>query len=115
MRRSEVQRRTATAHFLPGISLPLIEIAPLHGGDELLRLAEVVAVVGIIVTAERDAGSMVEIVGPQAVEAKASLLQRPDQLRMLPLVLRNDDDLSFLGGCARLFAEEGHNVLWRGI
>ena len=71
-RRPGVPRRL----LLPLVALALVEVAVLDRRDELLRRAEVVGVVGLVVAGQRDHGAVVEVVVPERVEAIAALLGR---------------------------------------
>jgi hypothetical protein len=69
----DAEGRCAATLPLPGVPLALIEIAPPRRRDELARGASVVRVVGLAAAGERDAGAVMEVVVPHAVETIAAL------------------------------------------
>src|SRR5688500_11907122 len=83
----DVETRPAAAIGLPGIELPLEQEAVFGRGDELLRDAGVIAVVGLPPPGHRDDCRMVEVVVPHRVDAVAALLRAADQAGVLRLVL----------------------------
>src|SRR6266511_3148432 len=70
----------AAALLLPCVPLALVEITPFDGGDELLRLAQVLGIVSLIMPGQRHHRAMMKIVIPERVDAIAPLLLRPHQL-----------------------------------
>jgi hypothetical protein len=60
-------------------------------GDQLLWRPGVVAVVRLGTAREGDRGAVVEVVVPQGVEAMAACLRRPDESRLLLLVLGDEE------------------------
>ena len=81
----------AAALFLPFVPLALVEVTPFDGGDELLRLAQVVGIVSRMMSGQRHHCAMMKIVIPERVDAIAPLRLWPHQLHLLRLVLRHDN------------------------
>src|SRR6266850_3969076 len=77
----------AAALLLPFVPLALVKVAPFDGGDELLRLAQVLGIVRLIMPGQRHHRAMMKIIIPERVDAIASLRVWPHQLYMLRLVL----------------------------
>ena len=86
-RRREVQGWGAAPLLLPFIVLSLVQVAILEGGDEFLRRAQIIRVIGFLASGHGDHGAVVEVVVPEHVQAIATLLRGPDQLRVLGFVL----------------------------
>ena len=60
----DLQRRSAATLLLPLVALALIKVAPLDGGDEFLRAAEVIGVVGLAAAGRGHHRGVVPIVVP---------------------------------------------------
>ena len=75
-------------------------------------MAEIIGVVGVVVAGQRHDSRMVEIVIPQSIQPVPLFLNRPHELRMLPLVFRDDDDLPPLRRRAGLLADNGQYMFW---
>src|SRR5579864_478862 len=88
------QSGLSAALLLPRISLALEEVAVLNRGDELLRGAQIVAVVGGALPGQRGDRAVVIVVVPERVEAVSSLPLGAGDLGLLGLVLRHQDDLA---------------------
>ena len=86
-RRREVQSWGATPLLLPRIVLPLVQVAVLEGGDQFLRGAQIIGVIGFVAPGDGDHGAVVEVVVPEHVQAIAALRWGADQLRVLGFVL----------------------------
>ena len=115
-RRLRQMQRGSAAHIaLPVIVLALKEEAVLRRGDELLRLAACVAVVRLAASGQRHHRTVVKVVVPQRVDPVAALFQRPDQPRVLRLVLRHDEDRTMTCRSTRAPADCGQQVLRRPI
>ncbi len=95
--------------------MPQVEEAPLHGGDELLRRAEVVGVVGLVEPAERHQGAVVEVVVPEGVHSVSALLQGADDPDVLGFVLRYQKRPAPEGGLSRPPGDGRQDVLMRGL
>src|SRR5712692_10397178 len=78
-----IQGWSAAPRLLPGIALPLIKIAPLHGREKFLGAAQKIRIVGFAASRQSHHGAVVEIVIPDAVESVATLLPWPYQLAVL--------------------------------
>ncbi len=91
-RRGDIERRLAARFFLPGVELPLKEVAVFGRGNELLRVAVVVGVVGFVPAGQGDDGAVMPVVVPEAVESAAAAGDRPDEFGLLRLVLGDEDD-----------------------
>ncbi len=109
--RLQAGRRAAPPLPLPGIDLPLVDVAPLGRRDELLRRAEVVAIVRLAAARGGDDRGVVEVVGPQRIEPEAPLLRRPDQVRLLRLVLADDQRPAPPRGLAHPAGDRRQDVL----
>ena len=60
----QIERGRAARLFLPLITLALVKVAVFSRRDELLRLPEVIGVIGFIAARDRHLGAVVEIVVP---------------------------------------------------
>src|SRR5262245_8228991 len=87
-----LQTRCSARFLLPFVPLALIKVTVLDRGDELLRFAEVVGVIGFVPPGHRHHRAVVEIVIPERVDPITALLGRPDENRLLWLVFGDDDD-----------------------
>src|SRR6266446_1239936 len=105
----------ATALLLPCVPLALVEITPFDGGDKLLRLAQMVGIVSLIMSGQRHHRAMMKIVIPERVDAIASLLLWPHQLHVLRLVLRHDDGCAPAGHLAYAPRYGGKDMIGRLI
>ena len=116
-RRVEVERGPAAAVPLPRVALALVEVAPPHGGDQLLGRAAVVGVVGLVPPGEGDEGGVVEVVVPERVETVAAGLAGADEPCVLRLVLGDDVEAPAGGGRGRADAlvDLGENVAVRPV
>src|SRR5207302_11386585 len=72
--RPEIKGRSTTPPLLPRIALPLVKIAPLKGGNQLLRRPPVIAVVGCTEPGQRHHRTVVEVIVPECVEAVPTAL-----------------------------------------
>src|SRR4051812_42859117 len=77
--RLEVEARRAAALGLVRVTLALKQIAVLRGGDELLRIAVVILVIGLVASGQGHHGGVVEIIVPERVEAMAAALRGAHQ------------------------------------
>src|SRR5215475_4818677 len=77
--------------FLPLVPLALKKEAVFDGRDELLRFSQVIGVIGFVAPGHRDHRAMMEIVVPERVNPVTPFLRRPDEDRLLRLVLGDDD------------------------
>src|SRR5690606_13496363 len=102
--------RRAARLVLPAIALSLVEEAVLRTRDEFLGTTRVVAQVAVASAAQRDLGSVMDIVVPHRIDAESAALRRQEMLAALGLVLRRDDDASGWSGGARLLDELGEHV-----
>src|SRR6185436_11251781 len=84
---SQVEPRRAPPLLLPGVALPLVEIAVPGRRDQLLRRAAVVAVVGLPAAGESHDRRMVPVIVPEGVQPVSPLVDRTDETRLLGLVL----------------------------
>src|SRR5438067_9980110 len=87
----QIEARSAAPFLLPFVPLPLVQVAPLHCGNELLRIARVVGVISFAFTGERDYRTMMKVIVPQCVNSVSTLLDGPRQNRALPFVLGHHD------------------------
>ena len=87
----DVEREPTAPLLLPGVPLPLIQVSPFHGGDELLRRATVVRVVRFPTAGGGDQRGVVEVIRPHAVETE-TLGFGPHKPRILRFVFGDDDD-----------------------
>src|SRR5262249_49759375 len=78
--------------LLPSVPLALIEVAVFDRRNKLLRLAQIVRVIGFLAPGHRDHRAVMEIVVPERVNSATALLRRPDEDRLLRLVFGDDDD-----------------------
>ena len=88
--RRDIERRAASPLALAEVPLALVEPAALEHRDELLRGAEVVAVVRLAAPRGGDHHGVVEVVAPEHVEPEPAPLGRPEQPCALGLVLADD-------------------------
>ena len=96
---------------LPRVALTLVQEPSPRGGDELVRGPEVVAVIGLAQARQRDHGRVVKVVVPDRVHPEAAGLGRPDQSRVLRLVLRDDEGRATRARAADLARDRGQDVL----
>src|SRR6186997_1864693 len=87
--RRKTERRRSAARPLPLVALSLKEKAPLGQGDELLRGAAIVGVIGFTTPGQGDHGGMMKVVVPESVEPVAIGLDVVQHPGLLPFVLRN--------------------------
>ena len=73
-RRRQIQGRRSAPSLLKGVTLPLVEISPLRGGNKLLRRAGMIEIIGFGMSGQRHQRAMVEIVIPQCVHSVAASL-----------------------------------------
>src|SRR6266850_6240123 len=92
-KRRRLQSKTGRAAtlFLPGIPLPLVEVAPLERRDKLLGRAVIIGVIGLVAPGQRYHGAVVEVIVPEGIEAIAALRWRAYQVGLLPLVFRHHE------------------------
>src|SRR5438105_13051916 len=86
--RRQMRGRSSAPVFLPRVVLPLIQKSKLRHRDEFLRRAAVVGVVRLAAPSRRDHRRVMPVVIPERVEAVLV-----DQLRLLRLVLADDENL----------------------
>src|SRR4029078_1134341 len=84
------QRPSTTA--LQGVRLALIEKSTLRARDEFLRRPEIIGVIRLPPSGERDLRGVVKIVIPHGIEAEPRLLRRAQHPHVLSFVLGHNDD-----------------------
>src|SRR4029077_4182586 len=99
--RGRTESWCAARGYLPKIRLSLKQIAVLGRGNEFLRTAKIVGVVGLSSPGQRDGGAMMKIVVPNCIEVVTAFAARPDEFGNLPLVFRDQNNRAPDGGFAR--------------
>ena len=89
-RRRDVECRFAAPFALAEVPLALVEPAALQHRDQLLRRAEIVAVVSLATARGGDPRGVVEIVAPEHVEAESAALRAAEQPGVLGLAFADD-------------------------
>src|SRR5439155_19579183 len=79
--RWNIARGSTTMLLLPLAPLALIQIAVFAGRHQLLRAAQVVRIIRLIMARQRDQRRVMEVVIPQTVQAIAAALRRSNELR----------------------------------
>ncbi len=113
--RVDVESRMAASLILPGVALALKEVSPFEGAQQLLRRTRVVRIVGLSVARQRDARRVMKVVVPDCVETEAAARERPDESRLLRLVLRNEQDVAIRRRLARPTPDAREHVLLRVV
>src|SRR6266542_1679226 len=113
--RVEVEARRAASLLLPLVALPLVESAPLDRRDELLRVAKVVAVVGLVAAGQGDQRAVMEVVVPQRIETVATLVERPHESALLRLVFGDQQRLAAVRRSSHAPRNCRQDVLRRGV
>ncbi len=107
------ERRRAAPLPLAPVPLALVQPAPLEDRDDLLRRAEVVAVVALAPACGGDPRRMVEVVAPEHVEAQPAARGIAEQPGVLRLALADDQHAPIPG---RLAHPSGRSAprMWSG-
>ena len=113
--RAEIQRHRAAALLLPGIALALKQEAPADRRHQLLRVAEMVREVGFVVAGQRDDRAVVEVVVPERVQPVAAAIRRTHQLRLLRLVLGDQERRALAARLAHAPRDRRHQMFGRGV
>src|SRR5262249_36765097 len=99
--RPRTECRASTRRFLPKVGLALKQITVLGRGNKFLRASKIIGVVGLAFSGQCHDGGVMKIVVPDRVEIVPAFFARQNQLRFLPLVLSDQNDLAWFGGLTR--------------
>ena len=110
-RRLQSKTGRAATLLLPGIPLPLVEVAPLERRDKLLGRAVIIGVIGLVAPGQRDHGAVVEVIVPEGIEPIAALRWRAYQVGLLPLVFRHQEGSAPVGRLAHGAGDRRQNMV----
>ena len=110
-----VEGRRAAPLPLATVPLALVQPTALEDRDQLLRRAEIIAVVPLASARGGDPGGVVEIVAPEHVEAEAAARRVAEQPGVLGLALADDKHPTIPGRLAHPPGDRPEDVLRAGI
>src|SRR5215831_8567822 len=105
----------ATTLPLPFITLSLVEVSPFERRDELLGRARIVGVISLPTPRHGHHSAVMKVIVPQGIQTITPLLWRSHELRLLRLILRDEENRASASSFAHLPGDGGEDVVGGGI